>query len=185
MVGIAFTIALIFIGVNYIFDPIYASFETKKSQLKSKEDLLKKYEHLAQTSDKVRDKLHKMGLIESSIKQGLLTETTPDLANAELQGLVKELAKKADIKFTRITPSKPVEENGFMMISLKLPFSGSIKQISTFLHELEKAPQFFDVTSLTIRKRRRQKEILRVDLEITAFIKAPVKESEPSDSDNA
>ncbi|MCD4655525.1 type II secretion system protein M [bacterium] len=148
---------------------------------------MKKYEHLAQTADRARDKLHKIGMIQSTINRGLLSETNPDLANAELQGLVKELAKKADIKFTRLTPSKPVEKNGFLLISLKLPFNGTIKQIAQFLHEIETAPQFFNISSLTIRTRRREKEFLRVELEITAFIKAPEEESESekSDSDNA
>jgi len=187
LIGIAFLIALIFVGVNYVFDPIYAKYESKKSQLETKEELLKKYEYLAQSSERAKDKLRKIHMIESSISQGLLSETNPDLANAELQGLVKDLAKRADIKFTRITPTKSEEEDGFLLISLKLPFNGTIKQVSKFLYELETAPQFFDISSLTLRTRRRDKSLLRVEMEITAFIKAPEEESdtENNDSDNA
>lgn len=187
LISIALLIGLMFVSVNYIFDPLYASYESKKSQLEAKEQLLKKYEYLAQTTDRARDKLVKIQMIESSISKGLLSESTPDLANAELQGIVKELAKKANIKFTRITPSKTVEEDGYLLISLKLPFNGSIKQVSQFLYELETAEEFFDITSLSIRTRRREKTQLRVELEITAFIKAPTDESETEnvDSDSA
>lgn len=187
LIGAALAIAVIFVGINYIFDPIYASFENKKEQLETRNQLLKRYEHISQSEERARTKLEKIGLIESSIQGGLLKESNPDLANAELQGIVKDLAKKADIKFTRITPTKPVTEDGYMLITLKLPFNGSIKQIAKFLYELETAPQFFDIPSMTIRTRRRDKELLRVEMEITAFIKAPSEESEPeaNDSGNA
>ena len=186
LVGAALLVGIIFVGVNYVFDPVYATYEQKRDQLDAREQLLKKYEHLAQTADKARQKLKRISTLEQAINQGLLAETNPDLANAELQGVVKELAKKAEIKFTRITPSKPEVENGFMMITLKLPFNGTIKQISKFLYELETAPQFFDISSLTIRTRRRDKRMLRVELEITAFIKAPEESAnEENGSDNA
>ncbi|MBN1297602.1 type 4a pilus biogenesis protein PilO [bacterium] len=173
LIGAALLVAVLFVGINYVFDPLYDSFELKKKQLDSRNQLLKKYEHIAQSEDRARDKLQRIGKIELSIQEGLLKETNPDLANAELQGIVKELAKKADIKFTRITPSKPVEESGYLLISLKLPFNGSIKQITKFLYELETAPQFFDIPSMTIRTRRRDKEVLRVEMEVTAFITVP------------
>ncbi|HPQ41875.1 MAG TPA: type II secretion system protein GspM [bacterium] len=185
LVGVALSIAVIFIGINYVFDPMYESFERKKEQLENRRQLLKRYEHISQSADRARDKLERIGSIEASIEGGLLKETNPDLANAELQGIVKDLAKKADIKFTRITPSKPVKEDGFMLITLKLPFNGSIKQISKFLYELETAPQFFEIPSVSIRTRRRDKEFLRVEMEITAFIKAPRDESEPEKNNDS
>ncbi len=181
MIGIALGIALIFIGVNFILNPLMESYDKKKGMLESREQLLKKYEHLVETADRTRDKLQKITAIESAINKGLLTGANPDLANAELQGIVKDIAKKADIRFSRITPSKTVEELGFVKISLKLPFSGSIRQLSKFLYEIETSPWLLNISSLSIRSRRQEKEDLRVEMEVTAFIRKP--QETPSESD--
>ncbi|MBN1879904.1 type 4a pilus biogenesis protein PilO [bacterium] len=181
MIGIALAIAVIYVAIDFVIDPLAASYEKKKEMLESREQLLKKYEHLIETADRTRDKLQKITAIESAIRKGLLTGTNPDLANAELQGIVKDIAKKADIRFSRITPAKTVEEKGFTQISLKLPFSGSIRQIAKFLYEIESSPWMLNISSLSIRSRRQDKGDLRVEMEITAFIRTSQEDVSGSD----
>lgn len=182
IIGVAIAIAVIYIAVNYVFTPVKDSFDQKKEQLQSREQLLKRYEHLVETSSGTREKLQKIASIESAIDTALLKGSSPDLANAELQGIVKDIAKKADIQFTRITPSKTIEEMGFTQISLKLPFTGNIKQISKFLYEVEVSPYLLNISSLSIRNVRRQnKDELRVEMELSAYIRTP---EEIIESDN-
>ena len=117
MIGIALAIAIIYVGYDFGVAPMIASYEEKAAMLESRQQLLKKYEHLVETADRTRDKLERITTIESAIDKGLLTGANPDLANAELQGIIKDIAKKADIRFSRITPAKTVDEKGFTNIS--------------------------------------------------------------------
>ncbi len=172
IIGIALLIALIFIFVNYIFDPIYATYQGKQNELKSQKVLLKKYEHLIANQDKAREKLRVIKAIKNGVDEVLLENKTSDLANAELQGIVKNLAQKANVKFTRITPNKAGEMEGFLEISLKLPFVGTIPQVQTFLYELETAPQLFYIKSMSVRTQRKDANKLRIEMIISAFIRA-------------
>jgi len=186
IIAIALIIGVIFVFVNYVFDPWYDNYEDLQLELANRQSLLKRYENLIATSDKAREKLVKMQSLDQSINYVLLDSSTSDLANAELQGLVKNLAQKADITFTRITPNKSVENDGFTEISLRLPFQGNIQQIQTFLYELESSEKFFNIQNFTIkserRSRRSKSEGLRVDLEIAGYIRsAPNPESEDKD----
>ena len=159
--------------VNFVFDPLFKSYENKKGRLSSREELLNRYELLLGTADRAREKLEKIASIESSINEGLLKGVNPDLANADLQGIAREIAAKADISFTRISPNKSVEQDGFVLISLKLPFNGTIKQLVTFLHEVEASPYLLSIPSISIRSQRRDKDILRIEVEMTGYIRSP------------
>ncbi len=181
MISLAIGIALVFIGFNYVLDPFLQSYDEKKNQLHSLEQLLARYEHILATADRTRENLERIAAIETSINDGLLRGASPDLANAELQGIAREIADKADIRFTRITPNRIVEENGFMLISLRLPFTGNIKQLVTFLHEIEKSPYLLSVPSMTIRTQRRGLDILRIEVELTGYIRSPEENGIDSD----
>lgn len=181
MIGIALAIAVIYVGYDFGVAPMITSYEEKTDMLASRRQLLRKYEHLIGTADRTREKLERITAIESAINKGLLTGSNPDLANAELQGIIKDIAKKADIRFSRITPAKTIDEKGFTYISLKLPFTGSIRQVSKFLYEIESSPWLLNISSLSIRSRRQDKEELRVEMDITAYIRTPGKSSIESD----
>lgn len=172
MIGLAIGIAVIYLTVNFVFDPLFKSYENKKGRLSSRVELLNRYELLLGTADRVREKLEKIASIESSINAGLLKGANPDLANAELQGIAREIAAKAEISYTRITPNKTVEQDGFIFISLKLPFNGTIKQLVTFLHEVESSPYLLSIPSISIRSQRRDKDILRIEVEMTGYIRS-------------
>ena len=88
MIGLAIGIALIYLMVNFVFDPLFKSYENKKGRLSSREELLNRYELLLGTADRAREKLEKIASIESSINEGLLKGGNPDLANADLQGKI-------------------------------------------------------------------------------------------------
>jgi Tfp pilus assembly protein PilO len=181
MIGLAVGIAVVYLAVNFLLDPFFESYEEKKEQLVSRGELLNRYEHLIGTADRTRDKLERIATIESSINKGLLQGSNPDLANAELQGIAREIADKAEISFTRITPNKIIEENGFVLISLRLPFNGTIKQLVTFLHEVESSPYLLSVPSLSIRAQRRDMDVLRIEVEITGYIRIPQENDIDSD----
>lgn len=170
----AVIIGLIFLFVNYIFDPIYASYQNFQSDLQTQKSILKRYQHLVSSEDKAREKLRKIKAIEQGIDQVLLQSSTSDLANAELQGIIKTLAQKADITFTRITPNKAVEADGFYEVSLKLPFDGTIQQLQTLLYEIDAAPQVFQIKSMSIRTQQHKKEEnnLRIEMVVAAYIRS-------------
>ncbi len=180
IISIGIVIGIIFLTVNYVFDPIYAAYQRMQDDLEAQQNLLKRYEHLVETSDKARDKLLKMKTIEQGISQILLDSETSDLANAELQGLVKTIAQKADISFSRITPNKSIEENGFIEVGLKVPFKGTIRQIELLLFELEQAPKFIQVKKLFVRNQRSNQTELDVDLELAAFIRGGAESTPPT-----
>ena len=171
IIGIAIAIAFVDVGYDFVVEPMIESYEKKTEMLASRQQLLKKYEHLIETAERTRDKLQRITAIESAIKKGLLTGTNPDLANAELQGLVKTLAQKADITFTTINSNKVIEKDGFLELGVSVVFTAQIQQIERFVFELETAAQFLYIQELTIKSQRRNRNNLQVDMDITGFIR--------------
>jgi len=183
---LAVIIGLVFIFANYIFDPIYAKYQNMHNELKSQKLLLKRYEHLISDEDIARDKLMTIRSFDQGIDKVLLKGATSELANAELQGIVKNLATKAEISFTRISPEKNIEHDGFLEIGLKLPFNGTIQDIEKFLYEIEAAPQLFYIKSMYIRTQRRKRWNLRVEMVISAFIRSKTEvDSDEDDIQNS
>ena len=171
IITVAVLVAVVYGFNDFVFDPFYTKFQVNKDELESQQDLLKRYERLINSAGKAKDKLGNKLAMENSIDSVLLNSSTSDLANAELQGVVKTLAKKADIAFTQITPKKTTELDGFSEIKLSMPFRGNILQIQNFLYELETADKLIHTDRLSIKRMRRKQQKLRVDLEITAYIR--------------
>jgi len=175
---IAVVIGLIYAGVTYGFDPMYSEYQSNKRDLKAQKELLDRYRQLQKNADKAREKLLEAQAMKQGINAILLKSTTADLANAELQGLLKDLAQKADLSFSRINPQKEEIKDIYVEISISLPsVSGTIMQLQQFLIELEKAPQFFKIKKLEIQQQRRHRRehnanMLNIEMEISAFIRA-------------
>ncbi|MBN1552798.1 type 4a pilus biogenesis protein PilO [bacterium] len=168
-------VAVIYVVINFVFDPVYAKFNQNKRDLQTNQTLLKRYERMLQNAEKTHQKLQEITSMQSGIQNILLTGATSDLANAELQGIVKNLAQRENITFTQIKPQKTTEVNGYTEISLSIPFTGNIQQIQAFLYELDSAERLISIKSMEIkRNRRRNQEDLRIDMDVAAYIRSTV-----------
>jgi len=173
IITVGLIIAVVYGFISYVFDPLYSQFHANHIELESQEDLLVRYERLIQDREKVAQQQSMINAMHKSVDEVLLGNTTTELASAELQGLVKTIAKEYDISFTKITPQKPVESNGFYEITLKTPFQGSIHQVQQFLYALDKTNKLIQITKLQIKEIRRNQTDLRVELVVTAYINNP------------
>jgi type II secretory pathway component PulM len=179
IITVGVIVAVVYGFVSYVFDPLYSQYHANHIELESQKDLLKRYERLIQNKEKIVEQQSMINAMDKSVDEVLLGNTTTELASAELQGLIKNIAKKFDISFTKITPQKPVESNGFYEISLKTPFQGSIHQIQQLLYALDKTSKMIHITKLNIKGIRRNPTDLRVELVVTAYINSP--DSVPKD----
>ncbi len=177
IIAVALVIGAIYAGVTYGFDPMYSKYQANKRELQAQRELLERYRQLQRNADKAREKLLETQALKQGISEILLQSDTADLANAELQGLLKEIAQRADLTFSRINPQKEEIVNSFVEISISLPaVRATILQLQLFLIELEKSPQLFNIKKLEIqrqrRRRNREENVLNIEMEISAYIRA-------------
>ncbi len=180
IISVALILAVVYAFSTYVFDPVYSKYNANKNELTSRSALLKRYQHLIQASKKHKERGRKCKALERGVESVLLTGATADLANAELQGLVKNLAQKTDISFTQISSRKTVEVKGFTAISLNIPFRCTIQQLQKFLFALDNSPQLIRITKLKINKLRRKKGLLKVEMDVEGYIRTPEKEEDSS-----
>lgn len=169
---IAVIIGLIVLLVNFVFDPIRGQYLSYREEVSTKTALLKRYQTLVNTTDKTRENLFQTRQMSNSISTVLLTANTADLASAELQGIAKSLAGRANIVFSSIKPNKSNVKEGFLEISLTVPFTATIRQIQQFLFDVEQAPQLLSIKQFQVRSQKKDKNQLSVEMEIAAFIRA-------------
>ncbi len=170
-IGTASVVGLTVLIINFIVFPIWDRYQSYRDDVTTQSALLKRYQNLINTSDKAREKLFQTRQMANSISGVLLNGTTGDLASAELQGLLKNIASRANITFSSIKPNKGTSKDGFYEVSLTIPFSASIKQIQQFLFEIDQAPQLLYVKLFQIKSQRKDKGNLSVELEIAAYIR--------------
>ncbi|MBN1355559.1 type II secretion system protein M [bacterium] len=183
ILSIGLLIGAVYLLVSYVFDPLYFRYNSNKQELEAQKSMLRRYEHLIRNREKVSEQLARIDAMDVGISEILLSSPTTELASAEFQGLIKNLAQRCNISFTRISPQKPTDFNGYYGISLSTPFRGTIQQIQQFLFELESTQKLIHIDKLEVRSIRRDNTNLRVELEVTAYIAKPADSGKPGDDE--
>jgi Tfp pilus assembly protein PilO len=123
-------------------------------------------------------------LLEAALKRGetgLLTGKTPALAAADIQKVVKEIAKKSQVEIQSVRVLKPKEVVGspYLSIPVQVVIKGVMRHLTQFLYQIMQSPKYLTVQQVRInvtRRRMRGKakvsELIKADITINGFIKS-------------
>jgi type II secretion system (T2SS) protein M len=177
----------VYVVASYVALPAYDKLTQTPSHVSEPEQQLKKYrralirkghhaEDLAQARKNVAE-------AETSFVRG----DNPSLASVELQTIVQDAAKKANLSLNQrnVTPARK-KDDSFNEITMALTFEATPSQIFGFLAEIRNAPKYVTIRSAQITptevmteapKKGDVLKTVRANVTIAAMIPVPVRKN--------
>lgn len=135
--------SLIAIGIySLAVGPLQTFFESGEEQVRNKQALLKKYYRLLANEEAYKDKLEAYNDAFAALQKFFLNAETEELAIAELQKSVKNIATRNGLAVTRSTAMarEILNENPPLTLisgNFELGDIDKVKKIQTFLYDIE------------------------------------------------
>ncbi len=146
-----------------------------------KKKQLFKYQRILQSAGDLEKRVALTKTIVAQAESGLFTGKTPALAAADIQKVIREMAKKSqmEIKSIRVLKPQDVDESHYLSIPVEFVAIGVIRQLKEFLYRIRAAPKYLTVqkvkTSVVLRRNRRTKsqklERVTSNITINGFLK--------------
>lgn len=187
LVGAAILVAVLVGGYLYLVEPWLAEIrDLQENRIPARERVLAKARARIAQRDAIQRQLAEASRAVDRLTARFLPGATPSLAASELQKLVKELAKESgvEVRSERILPA--VERDALQEISVEITFSGGIREVVNFLHQLERTTRLLTLHDFKARviSVGQPRELLTT-LTVSGFIQstgAPQKVEKPAGS---
>lgn len=180
-VAIALLAIALLAGYRMIMAPVLNAFRDGKARIEQAEELLQRYEALAQQRPLLNDRLAEQEERAASAA-GYLQGPSDALAAAELQDRVKSVIEAAggELRSTQILPAEqPEADLGVRRTTLRVHFVVTIEGLEESLYELETGQPYLVIDDVTVRQervRRRRSEpraqpMLDVSLQLFGYLR--------------
>ncbi|MBT3255916.1 MAG: hypothetical protein HN366_05565 [Deltaproteobacteria bacterium] len=146
-----------------------------------KKKQLIKHQKMLQSAGDLEKRVAFTKTIMTQAESGLLTGKTPALAAADIQKVIREMAKKSqmEIKSIRVLKPKDVDDGLYLSIPVEFVAKGVIKQLKEFLYRIRASPKYLTVqkVQISVRLRRNrntksaQLENITANITINGFLK--------------
>jgi len=96
--------------------------------------------------------------------------------DAELPALliqIEDISQKAGISFQSITPSEPIQKDGFKQVPITIQVNGYFYSLLDFVYRLEKLPRIINVTGIEITEGSLGLPNISVVLSAYAYVMTP------------
>jgi Tfp pilus assembly protein PilO len=135
---------------QYIF-PYWDSLGTTSEKIEIQSKRVTQYRRILKGQDSVKTALETVRKQAFSMESGLLNSRADALANAEIQGIVKDLAVSKGMTFRRsdLLPVKPVSPE-YSKVSTRVEVLGAINQLVDFLVSFEGSQRILFIEEMRI-----------------------------------
>jgi len=134
---------------------------------------IERYEQLAKRAAYWKTKNKEVKLIRDTLEARLLPGNDRELVGAKMQGLIKQLAKQAGIKFKSLEPPDTSYSTGeWVLVIQSMRFEASSETLMNFLKMMNNNNVKLEVISLNVRAYRRK---LTGVIKIIGFSRVPEK----------
>jgi hypothetical protein len=142
LLSIAVVILFVVIFDRLSFLPFSHSLKNMDEGLSLKKDLLMKYNTAISMKDSYEKKLNELRGSYNSIENKLFQSKTEDLAQAKLQGYVKDIARRSGLIISRSSAQKGKiisDDRHLMLVYVRVEISDidRIKKLQKFLYNIE------------------------------------------------
>lgn len=179
-VAIALLAIALLAGYRLIMAPVLNAFRDGKARIEQAEELLQRYEALAQQRPLLNDRLAEQEERAASAA-GYLQGPSDALAAAQLQDRVKSVVEAAggELRSTQILPAEqPEADLGVRRTTLRVHFVVTIEGLEETLYDLETGQPYLIIDDVTVRqeraRRRREPQrqpMLDVSLELFGYVR--------------
>jgi Tfp pilus assembly protein PilO len=142
---------LAYLMMQHYILPYWDSLGTTSEKIEILSKRVTQYRRILKGQNSVKAALETVRRQASSMESGLLNSRADALANAEIQGLVKDLAVSKGMTFRRsdLLPVKPVSPE-YSKVSTRVEVLGAINQLADFLVSFESSQRILFVEEMRI-----------------------------------
>jgi Tfp pilus assembly protein PilO len=142
---------VLFVVAKWLVFPFLDSVTDLSTTIDSQTKRMVNYRRVLLGTDSVRAALEAAQKQTAVMESGLLSGRTGALANAELQGLVKEMAmgKGLSLRRSDSAPSKAVSPE-YEKVSIRVEFQGNIDQLVGLLAAMETSPRILFLEEIRV-----------------------------------
>ena len=177
----------IYVLVSYLVLPAFDKLRQTPSHVNEQEGQLKKYRRALIRKGHYTEELAQAGKNVAQAEMRFVRGDNPTLASVELQTIVEEAAKKANLALNQrnVTPARK-KDDSFNEITMALTLEATPSQIFGFLAEIRNAPKYVTIRSAQITPAQVVSEApkkgdflktIRANVTIAALIPVPARKN--------
>ena len=163
----------LFLALRFGVLPLWDRWQQERADLPLRETTLLKYRQAVETASSQSEAAQTLETRLREAEAGLLENTNPSLAAAELQGLVKQIttSQAIEVRSSDFLPVKALNES-YAQVPLGLQFQCRLDQLVNFLAELQASPKFLTVPRLLIQTMGGKEKVVNVNLTVVGLMRS-------------
>ncbi|MDH5458068.1 MAG: type II secretion system protein GspM [Nitrospinota bacterium] len=164
-------LALTYVFVEFIGDPLYQKQKSQKQNIESKTLFLSKYNEILNQTAYYREKEQANKTLATQIEKLFLSPSQPALAAAGLQKSLEEKARKTNVSLVQVRTEKTKYMENLLAVPVQITVKSSLEKLSRFIQLIESDGKFLVIEELAIRRiNKKEPEQLESRLLVNGFI---------------
>ena len=171
-----------FAAVKWVVIPARAEYVRTRAAIPARRAVIARYETLRQGQDRVDEELFVQVERMEKWEDGLLVGETPSAAGVFLQGLLKPLTQRPEIRVTSIRALAPVRKGAYAEVAVQMEIQTSTEGLALLLADLSRQPKILRVGKLSAATgaypmgQTLRKESVAVSMVVAGLSAAPLDE---------
>ena len=176
LLGGGFLLLLFYLAV---VSPLLSLTDSWSQELVNRSRILSKYQGLLKSKSRVIEANKAMKAALTKTESQFLSGANPAVASADLQEILKNLAKEQGVQMTSAKVLPPRDAGTYLEVPVQVELTATINQLVTLLYHLEHHKKLLFIPELDINAPRwvkaEQKDVtLRISMVISGVIKKGV-----------
>ena len=158
-----------------VVNPLLSLEDSWNQELVARSKLLSKYQSLLKSKNRVIEANKAMKAALARTEGQFLSGANPAVASADLQEILKNLAKEQGVQMTSAKVLPPREAGLYLEVPVQVELTATIHQLVTLLYHLEHHKKILFIPDLDINAPRTVKGDKEVPLQISMVISGVIK----------
>jgi len=138
-----------FIAAKWVVMPARADYARNRAAIPARGALIARYETLRQGQDRMDEELFDQVERMEKWEDGLLAGETTSAAGVFLQGVLKPLTQRPEIRVTSIRALPPVKKGPYTEVAVQMEIQTSTEGLALLLADLSRQPKILRVRKLS------------------------------------
>jgi type II secretory pathway component PulM len=164
-----------------VVNPLLNLMDSWNQELVNRNRILSRYQNLLKSKSRVIEGNKAMKAALTRTESQFLSGSTPAVASADLQEILKNLAKEQGVQMTSTKVLSPREAGTYLEVPVQVELTATINQLVTLLYHLEHHKKLLFIPDLDINAPRWNKADQHdLPLRISMVISGVIKKGVPS-----
>ena len=169
-------------AAKWVVVPAWAEYARNRTAIPARRAMIARYETLRQGQDLVDEELFVQVERMEKWEDGLLVGETPSAAGVFLQGLLKPLTQRPEIRVTSIRSLPPVKKGAYAEVAVQMEIQTSTEGLALLLADLSRQTKILRVGKLSATAgayymgQVQRKETVAVSMVVAGLSAAPLDE---------